>query len=48
MKRLLVYVDVSVIGGCEDEEFSEDSLNLLGLFRKGVFIQLLSEHTLRE
>ena len=48
MKRLLVYVDASVVGGCEDEEFSEDSLKLWDCFRSGLYIQLLSEHTLRE
>ncbi|MBI5242170.1 MAG: hypothetical protein HY922_00640 [Elusimicrobia bacterium] len=26
MKRLLIYVDASVIGGCEDPEFAADSL----------------------
>jgi hypothetical protein len=48
MKRLSVYVDASVIGGCEDVEFVEASLALWRLFVKGVFIQVLSEHTLRE
>jgi len=48
MKRLSVYVDASVIGGCEDAEFVEASLALWRLFVKGAFIQVLSEHTLRE
>ena len=48
MKRLHIYVDASVIGGCEDPEFAEDSLALWRLFIKGAFIQVLSEHTLRE
>jgi hypothetical protein len=48
VKRLHIYVDASVIGGCEDPEFAEDSLELWRLFSKGNFIQVLSEHTLRE
>jgi hypothetical protein len=48
MKRLSVYVDASVIGGCEDVEFAEASLALWRLFVKGTFTQVLSEHTLRE
>lgn len=48
MKRLHIYVDSSVIGGCEDPEFCKDSLALWRLFIKGDFIQVLSEHTLRE
>jgi hypothetical protein len=27
-RKLLVYVDASVIGGCEDDEFKHDSLAL--------------------
>ena len=48
MKRLHVYIDSSVIGGCEDSEFSEDSLALWRLFVKGDFVQVLSALTLRE
>jgi hypothetical protein len=48
MKRLYVYVDASVIGGCEDSEYAEASLALWRLFVRGAFIQVLSEHTLRE
>lgn len=48
MKRLYVYVDASVVGGCEDIEFAEASLALWRHFIKGTFIQVLSEHTLRE
>jgi len=48
MKRLHIYVDSSVIGGCEDPEFSEDNLALWRLFIKGDFVQVLSAHTLRE
>jgi hypothetical protein len=48
MKKLYIYVDTSVIGGCEDSEFAEVSLALWKLFVEGVYIQVLSEHTLRE
>ncbi len=48
MKRLNIYVDASVIGGCEDPEFAQASLDLWRLFIKGTFVQVLSEHTLRE
>ncbi len=43
-----MYVDASVIGGCEDVEFAEASLALWRLFVKGTFTQVLSAHTLRE
>jgi len=48
MKRIYIYVDASVVGGCEDSEFAEASLSLWRLFIKGDFVQVLSEHTLRE
>ncbi|HTW92621.1 MAG TPA: PIN domain-containing protein [bacterium] len=47
-RRLLVYVDASVIGGCEDEEFKADSLALWERFRDGQYVLVLSEHTIRE
>lgn len=43
-----IYVDASVVGGCEDEDFQEDSLRLWRRFIDGSAIILLSEHTLRE
>lgn len=48
MKRFCVYVDASVVGGCEDSEFAEATLALWKLFIQGVYIMVLSEHTLRE
>jgi hypothetical protein len=48
MKKLQVYIDASVVGGCEDEEFCKDTMRLWGHFINGSFIQVLSEHTLRE
>ena len=48
MKRQYVYVDASVIGGCDDVEFAEPSRALWHVFIKGTFTQVLSAHTLRE
>ncbi len=43
-----VYVDTSVLGGCEDDEFREPSCRLLETFVSGEQILVLSELTLRE
>jgi predicted nucleic acid-binding protein len=43
MRRLRVYVDTSVIGGCFDEEFAEESRALLEAAREGRFVLLLSD-----
>lgn len=43
-----IYVDASVVGGCEDVEFAEDSLRLWREFVAGSHVLLLSAHTLRE
>jgi len=48
MKKMLVYVDASVVGGCDDSEFAEGSLALWRLFVQGHYVMVLSEHTLRE
>ena len=48
MKRLLIYVDASVVGGCEDREFSEGSIRLWQCFREGSHRLALSELTLNE
>lgn len=48
MKQILVYVDTSVIGGCEDVEFREDSLALWSEFIAGRYVMAVSAHTLRE
>lgn len=47
-RRLLIYVDASVVGGCEDDEFRESSLALWERFRTGRHTLVLSEHTIRE
>jgi predicted nucleic acid-binding protein len=43
MKKLRVYVDTSVIGGCLDEEFAEPSRALLNLVREGKMTLLISD-----
>ena len=48
MKRLLIYVDTSVVGGCEEPEFSEGSLRLWRCFIEGRYRMALSELTLNE
>ena len=48
MRLLRVYIDSSVIGGCRDIEFEDDSLRLIGWARHRELMLLLSEVTLRE
>ena len=48
MKRRRVYVDTSVVGGCLDEEFAEESLALLAMARRGEIILLVSDTLLDE
>lgn len=43
-----VYIDTSVIGGCEDEEFAEWSIKLFDEFKKGLRIAIVSDLTRRE
>ena len=43
-----IYIDTSVIGGCEDEEFSPWSVELFEEFRQGLRIAVVSDLTLRE
>ena len=43
-----VYIDTSVIGGCEDDEFSRWSRLLVDEFRTGVRIAVVSDVTRRE
>lgn len=46
--RPRIYVDTSVIGGCEDEEFEEHSKRLMECFARGDFVLVLSDLTLQE
>jgi len=48
VRPLRVYVDTSVIGGCFDEEFKEDSLRLMHSVRNGEVILLISAVVARE
>lgn len=48
MKKLHIYVDTSVIGGCEDEEFSVASRALWSKFLTGEHVLIISDLTLQE
>ncbi len=48
MKKLHIYVDTSVIGGCEDEEFSAATRQLWSRFRAGECVMVISDLTLQE
>lgn len=48
MRKLRVYVDTSVIGGCFDDEFADDSKALLEMARRGEITLLVSELLIRE
>ncbi len=48
MKKLRIYLDTSVIGGCFDEEFSEASNKLMSMIRIGIYVGLISNVTLEE
>jgi len=43
MKRLYIYLDTSVLGGCFDAEFSEWSNSLIKDFLAGTFVPILSD-----
>ena len=48
MKTQRVYIDTSVIGGCEDDEFKEASLALLRDAKLGLLRLVVSDHMLAE
>lgn len=48
MKKLHIYVDTSVIGGCEDEEFSAVTRRLWAKFQTGEYMLVISDLTLQE
>ena len=48
MKRIRIYVDTSVIGGCLDDEFADESRALLTMARRGEAVLLLSDLLLEE
>lgn len=43
-----IYVDASVIGGCEDDEFADYSLRLMGCFARGESTMVVSSLTVQE
>jgi predicted nucleic acid-binding protein len=48
MKKLRIYLDTSVIGGCYDPEFREASVKLMEMIRLGIFTGLISNVTIEE
>src|SRR5947199_456308 len=46
--RLRIYVDTSVVGGCEDDEFREHSIRVMEYFATGKFVLVLSNLTVQE
>ncbi len=48
MKKLRIYLDTSVVGGCFDEEFRDASLALMNFIRLGIYIGLISSITTEE
>ena len=47
-RKLRIYVDTSVIGGCEDDEFRESSRRLIDRFVTGKAILMVSTVTVGE
>lgn len=43
-----IYVDASVVGGCEDDEFATHSTRLMGSFVRGDFVLVMSTLTVQE
>jgi hypothetical protein len=48
MKKVRVYVDTSVLGGCFDVEFSKESLRFFEQVKRGDFVLVISAVLLRE
>ena len=48
MKRLRVYIDTSVVGGCLDEEFATESKALMDMVTRGEIIAIVSDLLLGE
>ncbi len=48
MRKIRVYVDTSVFGGTQDNEFEKESLLFFEKVAKGEYLVLLSTETLRE
>ncbi|NKB71621.1 MAG: PIN domain protein [Candidatus Latescibacteria bacterium] len=43
-----IYTDTSVLGGCEDQEFAEHSIQLMDSFIRGEIVLVLSSLTIQE
>ena len=43
-----MYIDTSVVGGCEDEEWREPSMRLMACFVQGDYVAVLSDLALQE
>ena len=43
-----IYVDASVVGGCEDDQFAQDSVRLMGCFVRGDFVLVVSTLKVQE
>jgi predicted nucleic acid-binding protein len=43
MKKLRIYIDTSVVGGCLDQEFRKTSCELFEMARRGEIILLISD-----
>jgi len=48
MRRIRVYVDTSVFGGVNDDEFAEPSRRFLARLKRGEFTAVISTELLRE
>ena len=48
MKRKIVYLNTSVLGGCFDDEFKEDSLALMKHIKLGIYAGMISTTTEKE
>ena len=46
--KLRIYVDTSVIGGCEDDQWRDHSVRLMECFARGDHVLVLSDLTLQE
>ena len=46
--RLRVYIDTSVIGGCLDDQFAQESQSLLEMANQGRLVLLVSDLLARE
>lgn len=46
MKRLRIYADTSVFGGCFDDEFAEESKAFFGDIKRGKFVLVVSTNLL--